>query len=209
MRLEQRLEVIESGGWLSQGHGLDLTFLATAADLETQANGATHMGNDDITTFDAVGQLKIIDVSCPQQMLSIMKWIMDGNRGLNYVRVMRTPSAVLYGPDYTFEFGRGHVVKETPHDTVAITCADALPEADITPCAQHVDLLLPRQQLLELGGEQGEPFLDRLERQRAPRITAADADCPGWLYEQRRTDAPPLYRYERKPRCVPAILAPL
>lgn len=63
-----------------------------------------------------------------------------------------------------------------PHDTVAFTCADALPHADITPCAHHVDLLLPRQQLLELGGEQGEPFLDRLERQRAPRITAADAD---------------------------------
>lgn len=63
-----------------------------------------------------------------------------------------------------------------PHDTVVITCADALPEAEITPCAQHVDLLLPRQQLLELGGEQGEPFLQRLDRHRAPRITAADAD---------------------------------
>ena len=28
-----------------------------------------------------------------------MKWIMEGNRGLVYVRVMRTGSAVLYGPD--------------------------------------------------------------------------------------------------------------
>ena len=42
-------------------------------------------------------QLQIIDVSCPQQMLAIMRWIMDGNRGLVYVRVMRTPSAVIYG----------------------------------------------------------------------------------------------------------------
>ena len=55
------------------------------------------------------GHLKIIDVSCPQQMLSIMRWIMEGNRGLVYVRVMRTPSAVLYGPDYAFEFGKRHV----------------------------------------------------------------------------------------------------
>jgi len=49
-------------------------------------------------------------VSCPQQMLSLMKWIMEGNRGLLYVRVMRTPSAVIYGGDYTFEFGRGHTL---------------------------------------------------------------------------------------------------
>jgi len=118
---QERLEAEEArDGWLSKGHGLDLTFLATAANFETRTNGATHMGNDDNTTFEAVAHLQIIDVSCPQQMLSIMKWIMDGNRGLNYVRVMRTPSAVLYGPDYTFQFGRGHVVKETPHDTVAI-----------------------------------------------------------------------------------------
>jgi transketolase len=44
---QERLEVIEAGGWLSEGHGVDLALLATAADLETQANGATHMGNDD------------------------------------------------------------------------------------------------------------------------------------------------------------------
>jgi transketolase C-terminal domain/subunit len=67
------MEAIEAAdGWLNEGHGLDLTFLATAANLETRTNGATHMGNDDLTTFDAVAHLKIIDVSCPQQMLSIM-----------------------------------------------------------------------------------------------------------------------------------------
>ena len=65
------------------------------------------MGNDDSLVFDAIAHLKIIDVSCPRQLLSIMRWIMDGNRGLVYLRVMRTASAVLYGPDYAFEFGRG------------------------------------------------------------------------------------------------------
>ena len=118
---QERLEAEEAkDGWLSKGHGLDLTFLATAANFETRTNGATHMGNDDNLTFEAVAHLQIIDVSCPQQMLSIMKWIMDGNKGLNYVRVMRTPSAVLYGQDYVFEYGKGYIVKETPNDTVAI-----------------------------------------------------------------------------------------
>jgi transketolase len=118
---QERQEAIDApDGWLSEGHGLDLTFLATAANFETRTNGATHMGNDDSTTFDAVGQLKIIDVSCPQQMLSIMKWIMEGNRGLVYVRVMRTGSAVLYGSDYVFEFATGHRLRSSSADKATI-----------------------------------------------------------------------------------------
>ncbi len=118
---QERQEAIDApDGWLSEGHGLDLTFLATAANFETRTNGATHMGNDDSTTFDAVAQLKIIDVSCPQQMLSIMQWIMEGNRGLVYLRVMRTGSAVLYGSDYVFAFGTGHRLRSSPADRATI-----------------------------------------------------------------------------------------
>jgi transketolase len=118
---QERQEAIDApDGWLSEGHGLDLTFLATAANFETRTNGATHMGNDDSTTFDAVAQLKIIDVSCPQQMLSIMRWIMEGNRGLIYLRVMRTGSAVLYDSDYVFAFGRGHRLRSSPADRATI-----------------------------------------------------------------------------------------
>ncbi len=118
---QERLEAIEArDGWLSEGHGLDLTFLATAANFETRTNGATHMGNDDIMVFDAIGHLKIIDVSCPRQLLSIMRWIMDGNRGLIYLRVMRTPSAVIYGPDFGFQFGKGHTVRSHAEDAAVI-----------------------------------------------------------------------------------------
>jgi transketolase C-terminal domain/subunit len=112
------MEAMEApDGWLSEGHGLDLTFLATAANFETRTNGATHMGNDDITIFDGIGHLKIIDVSCPRQMLAIMRWIMEGNRGLIYLRVMRTASAVLYGADYSFQFGKGHVLRQSAGDS--------------------------------------------------------------------------------------------
>jgi len=118
---QERLESIAAqDGWLSDGHGLDLTFLATAANFETRTNGATHMGNDDSTTLQGVAHLQIIDVSCPQQLLAVMKWVMDGNRGLVYVRVMRTPSAVIYGADYRFEFGRGSVLAEHPDDRAVI-----------------------------------------------------------------------------------------
>ena len=118
---QERLETIAAAdGWLSEGHGLDLTMLATAANFETRTNGATHMGNDDATIFDGLAHVKIIDVSCPQQMLSLMTWIMDGNRGLLYVRVMRTPSAVVYGQDFAFEFGKGYVVREHQDDVAVI-----------------------------------------------------------------------------------------
>ena len=108
---QERLEVIESGGWLSEGHGLDLTFLATAADLETQANGATHMGNDDALLMNEVAQLRIINVSCPRQLLAVMKWVMEGNRGLVYARVLRAPAPVVYGSDFVFEYGRAYTLR--------------------------------------------------------------------------------------------------
>jgi transketolase len=118
---QERLEAIEAvDGWLSEGHGLDLTFLATGANFETRTNGATHMGNDDITIFDGIAHLKIVDVSCPQQLLGVMKWIMAGNRGLAYVRVNRAPSGVLYDADYVFEFGKGHILRESDAERAVI-----------------------------------------------------------------------------------------
>jgi transketolase C-terminal domain/subunit len=53
-------------------------------------------------------------------MLSLMTWIMEGNRGLLYVRVMRTPSAVLYGADYTFELGKGYTLRGHAGDDAVI-----------------------------------------------------------------------------------------
>ncbi len=121
---QERSEAIAApDGWLSEGHGLDITFLATAANFETRTNGATHMGNDDATTFDAVGHLQIIDVSCPQQMLAIMRWIMEGNRGLMYVRVMRTDSAVLYPADYEFAFGKGWWLRRGENEQAVLVSA--------------------------------------------------------------------------------------
>jgi transketolase len=118
---QERMESIaDPKSWLSEGHGLDLTLLATGPDFETRTNGATHMGNDDITLFDGVAHLKIVNVSCPRQLLGLMKWIMAGNRGMVYARVMRAPSAVIYGEDFEWEFGRAYVLRESAEDKVVI-----------------------------------------------------------------------------------------
>jgi len=118
---QERLEVIRSsGGWLSAGHGLDLTFLATAPDFETRTNGATHMGNDDLLFFKEVAHLKMISLSCPNQVLAFMRWVMEGGRGLVYARILRSPSPVLYGPEIEFEYGRGYWLMRSDHDEASI-----------------------------------------------------------------------------------------
>ncbi len=105
---QERREAISAGSWLSEGHNVDLTFLATASNFETRTNGATHMGNDDALVFGQIAHLRIVDTCCPNQVLAVMKWIMQGNRGLVYLRIMRASSPVLYPPQATFEYGKGH-----------------------------------------------------------------------------------------------------
>lgn len=110
---QERIEAIEAAdGWLSEGHGLDITFLATAANFDTKTNGATHMGNDDALVFGEIGLLKIIDISCPNLLLGVMKWIMEGNRGLVYLRLMRAGSQLVYKEPVQFSFGKGLYVSE-------------------------------------------------------------------------------------------------
>lgn len=105
---QERAEVMSAGGWLSGGHNIDLTFLATASNFETRTNGATHMGNDDALVFGQIAHIRIVDTSCPNQVLAVVKWIMEGNKGLVYLRIMRASSPVLYAPHTTFEYGRGY-----------------------------------------------------------------------------------------------------
>lgn len=117
---QERMETIaQKDSWLNKGHNLDITFIATAANLDTAVNGATHMGNDDICFFSQLAHVKLIDISCPQQLLSVQKWIAAGNKGLVYLRVMRNPSRVLYGPDFQFEYGKGYYLKN-PADSRAV-----------------------------------------------------------------------------------------
>jgi transketolase N-terminal domain/subunit/transketolase C-terminal domain/subunit len=120
---QERREVIESAGWLSEGHNLDLTFLATAPNFETKTNGSTHMGNDDALVFSELAHLKIVDISCPNQLIGFMKWVMEGNKGLVYARIMRSASAVLYGSDFVFDYGKGYRLKGGAEDEAVIVSA--------------------------------------------------------------------------------------
>jgi transketolase len=118
---QERLEAMAvKDGWLTEGHGLDLTFVATAPNFETKTNGATHMGNDDVIVFGGIAHLKIIDISCPHQLIGAMQWVMEGNKGLVYIRIMRAVSPVIYDPGFVFEYGKGYVLKESLEEQAVI-----------------------------------------------------------------------------------------
>jgi transketolase C-terminal domain/subunit len=117
---ERKETIANPDGWLSEGHNLDIVFMATAADIDTRTNGATHMGNDDLLAFDSMANLKIINISCPQQLVSAVGWVMEGNRGLVYLRLMRFASPVLYGPEIEFEYGKAYTLKSGPDDKAFI-----------------------------------------------------------------------------------------
>jgi len=116
INVQERMDAIRTKSWLSEGHNLDLTFVATASNFETRTNGATHMGNDDALVFGQIGHLKIVDISCPSQLLGFLKWVMGGEKGLVYVRIMRAPSGVIYVGDFTFEYGQGYRLKGGKRD---------------------------------------------------------------------------------------------
>ncbi|WP_319560104.1 transketolase C-terminal domain-containing protein [Marispirochaeta sp.] len=117
---EERMESAGKNGWLAEGHGLDITFLATAPNLETKTNGATHMGNDDSLVYEGIAHLKIIDACCPNQLLAIIKWIMEGNRGLVYLRILRSGTPAIYDKNIAFEYGKAAIFGEEKDPDVYI-----------------------------------------------------------------------------------------
>ncbi len=158
---QERLEAIEAkDGWLSEGHGLDLTFLATASNFETQTNGATHMGNDDAHVFSSLAHVKVIDVSCPRLLLSIIEWIMQGNRGIVYLRVLRAASTAIYDSDFAFGYGKAYTLKQAENSQITIISSgrgthEALAAAEILlnqgVAASVVDMpSIDRESLIEL-----------------------------------------------------------
>ena len=81
------------------------------------------MGNDDVMMMDQAAYVKIINVSCPQQLLSILKWIVSGNKGIVYLRILRAGAAALYDRDFSFEFGKAYTVQHAESANATIVAS--------------------------------------------------------------------------------------
>lgn len=69
------------------------------------------MGNDDLMLFKEAAHVKIINVSCPQQLLGVLRWIVAGNRGIIYLRILRANATAIYDAGFNFEFGQAYTVR--------------------------------------------------------------------------------------------------
>ena len=178
---QERLEDIATpDGWLSEGHGLDLTYLATAPNFETQTNGATHMGNDDTVVFSGIAGLKIIDVSCPNQLLGVMRWIMEGNRGLVYLRIMRAPSRVIYPSVPDFSYGRAYVLAGGPEcDVHLISSGRGVHE--IIAAAAILEQEGVSTEVIDMASIDREVLLDRAT---GPGVTAIVEQNNGYIWNE-------------------------
>ncbi len=117
---QERDEAIRAGSWLSEGHNLDLVYLATAPNFDTRTNGATHMGNDDALVFSQLAHLKIVDLACPGLLLAFMRWVMEGGKGLVYARIPRAPTRVVHDPGVRFEYGKAYRLKSSREDRACL-----------------------------------------------------------------------------------------
>lgn len=192
---QERQEAIEKAKWLSEGHNLDITFLATASNLDTAANGATHMGNDDMMMLSEMAHYSIIDASCPNQLIGIMRWIAEGNRGLVYLRIMRAASDVLYSSQFQFEFGKGYTLKKHEDDVAVLVSSgrgthECMKAANILEsegyCVQVIDMPSFDYEILAeviackkpiIFAEQNNGYIWKLFRERAFNDAACAALC--------------------------------
>jgi transketolase C-terminal domain/subunit len=78
------------------------------------------MGSDDANVYDEIAYLRVIDISCPRQLLAAMEWIAAGDKGLIYLRVPRMPAPVLYDEHYQFDFGKASWLKRPGSPVAAL-----------------------------------------------------------------------------------------
>jgi transketolase len=106
------------------------------AGVSIGEDGPSQMGLEDLAAFRAIKDSTVLypsDAVCTAQLVALMA---DLDSGIAYLRTTRGNTAVIYGPDETFEVGGSKVVKSSDDDKVTIVAAgitlhEALKAADI------------------------------------------------------------------------------
>ena len=108
---QERLEATDAAdGWLSEGHGLDLTMPATAANFE-HAPTAQRTWARRRHDFRRLAHVRS---STSRARSRCSRDALDRGGQPRPLRAGDARRPVLYGGDFTFEFGRGYVLRETP-----------------------------------------------------------------------------------------------
>jgi len=100
---------------------LRMVFAYTHAGTSVGADGASAQANEDVAIFRAIPEMKVVVPADATETRKAVPYVLKHLDGPVYMRFSRAPVPVAFGDDYTFELGRGVVVREGS-DVALIAC---------------------------------------------------------------------------------------
>ncbi len=113
-----------------------LNICGSHAGVSIGEDGPSQMGLEDLAAFRAINDSTVLYPSDAVSTTQLVALMADLDSGIAYLRTTRGNTAVLYGPDESFEIGGSKVLKSSDDDKVTIVAAgitlhEALKAADI------------------------------------------------------------------------------
>lgn len=114
--------------FLSIGYaGGNARIIGSDAGVTATFNGGTHMPFEDIALMRAIPGATVVEVGDAAQLRWVL-WNTKDRGGVNYIRTTRKTYPALYSEDYSFEIGRGNILREGG-DITLIACGLMVGEA--------------------------------------------------------------------------------
>jgi len=130
---------------------LNVKMCGAYSGILTSKTGKTHQSVEDLAVFRAMPHVVTIAPADAVELQAAMAAMMDDDRP-TYLRVTRDATPVIFAGDYTFEFGKAHLLREgtdlgiisTGVQTVrALEAADLLRIEGVSVAVLHVPTLKP------------------------------------------------------------------
>src|ERR1700744_6065456 len=98
----------------------NVKIVASHPGLDVGPDGGSAQALEDLAAFRAIPGMTVISPADPVEMALATRAILEFN-GPVYMRTGRSPSARLFGEDYTFEIGKGKILRDG-QDLTIIAC---------------------------------------------------------------------------------------
>ena len=131
--------------------GLNVKMAGSYSGILTGKTGKTHQAVQDIAVFRAMPNVVTIVPGDAVELRGAMAAMMEDERP-TYLRLTRDPSPFIFGDDYTFEIGKGHLLRDggdigiisTGVQTVrALAAADLLAASGVHASVLHLSTIKP------------------------------------------------------------------
>lgn len=99
---------------------LDVKICATHAGLTVGEDGASHQTVEDIALMRVIPNMRVIVPADGIETDRVIRKIAE-TKGPFFVRLARAATPIIFGDDYKFEIGKGHLIREG-NDITIIAC---------------------------------------------------------------------------------------